>query len=87
LVNSCLVVGELPGEPTAEQPEGGDSPVGNVYSAEAELFCRRLTELARRSGELPGNWEFRLPTEAQSEYACRAGTTTTTAFGITLSGK
>jgi formylglycine-generating enzyme required for sulfatase activity len=81
------VVGKLPGAPTAELPEGDDYPVGNVNFAEAEAFCRKLTERARRSGELPDDWEFRLPTEAQWEYACRAGTTTATAFGDKLSSK
>jgi formylglycine-generating enzyme required for sulfatase activity len=78
-------LGALPGELTAELPGGDDYPVGNVNFAEAEAFCRRLTELGRRSGELPASWEFRLPTEAQWEYACRAGTTTATAFGDNLS--
>ena len=68
-------------------PEGDDYPVGNVNFAEAEAFCRKLTELGRRSGELPKDWEFRLPTEAQWEYACRAGTKTATAFGDKLSSK
>jgi formylglycine-generating enzyme required for sulfatase activity len=81
------VIGELPGKLTAELPEGDDYPVGNVNFAEAEAFCRKLTELGHQSGSLPDDWEFRLPTEAQWEYACRAGTTTATAFGDKLSSK
>jgi formylglycine-generating enzyme required for sulfatase activity len=81
------VMGKLPGELTAELPEGDDYPVGNVNFAEAEAFCARLTELGRQSGELPEGWELRLPTEAQWGYACRAGTTTATAFGDKLGSK
>ena len=81
------VMGKLPGELTAELPEGDDYPVGNVNFAEVEAFCRKLTELGHQAGDLPREWEFRLPTEAQWEYACRAGTTTATAFGDSLSSK
>ncbi len=81
------VKGNLPGELTEELPAGDEYPVGNVNFAEAEAFCLKLTELGRQSGDLPINWEFRLPTEAQWEYACRAGTTTATAFGDKLSRK
>jgi formylglycine-generating enzyme required for sulfatase activity len=78
------VIGALPGPLTAELSAGDDFPVGNVNFAEAEEFCRALTGRARRAGVLPIDWEFRLPTEAQWEYACRAGTTTATAFGDRL---
>jgi sulfatase modifying factor 1 len=59
------VLGKLPGRLAAQLPAGNDYPVDNVNFAEAEGFCRRLTQMGHRSGALPTGWEFRLPTEAQ----------------------
>jgi formylglycine-generating enzyme required for sulfatase activity len=50
-------------------------PVERVSWYDAMRFCQALTERERRCLRLPVGFEYALPTEAQWEYACRAGGT------------
>ena len=58
--------------------KSANNPVDRVFWDEAVEFCRRLSELPAEKAA--GN-VYRLPTEAEWEYACRAGTTTNYSFG------
>lgn len=53
--------------------EGDDFPVTCVSWHQANEFCRLLTEIEHEEKSLPEFLEYRLPTEAQWEYACKAG--------------
>ena len=56
-------------------------PVEQVTWFEATNYCATLTARGRAAGLISTNWIYRLPTDAEWEYACRAGTTTTYCFG------
>ena len=58
--------------------KGADNPVETLSWDDAVEFCRRLSALPAEKAA--GN-VYRLPTEAEWEYACRAGTTTKYSFG------
>jgi formylglycine-generating enzyme required for sulfatase activity len=60
----------------------GDQPMTAVTWDEAVAFCKKLSALPAE--EKAGRW-YRLPTEAQWEYACRAGSVTAFSTGPTLS--
>ncbi len=79
------IVGAFPHD--MNKGAGDDFPMYWVNYLEAEGFARKFTSLARKAGELPRDWEFRLPSEAQWEYACRAGSTTATSFGNSLGNR
>jgi formylglycine-generating enzyme required for sulfatase activity len=56
--------------------KGDELPVESVNWYQATEFCKRLSRETKR--------EYRLPSEAEWEYACRAGTTTAFHFGETI---
>jgi uncharacterized protein (TIGR02996 family) len=70
---------EQAGAPVPRLPKNTtDFPVENVSWADAAAFCQRLSKLPT---EKKAGRSYRLPTEAEWEYACRAGTTTAFHFG------
>jgi sulfatase modifying factor 1 len=71
--------------PSDFKEAGKDAPVECVGWDDAMEFCRKVNQREAREGRLPQGYEFTLPTEAQWEYACRAGTTTVFHFGDSLS--
>jgi formylglycine-generating enzyme required for sulfatase activity len=78
------VVAELPQierelEPDLSRFKGPDRPVEQVSWLDSIEFCARLSDLTGR--------QYRLPTEAEWEYACRAATTTPFHFGETLTAE
>jgi formylglycine-generating enzyme required for sulfatase activity len=67
---------EIALEPAPSHFQGDQRPVERVSWHDATEFCRRLAQMNSRP--------YRLPSEAEWEYACRAGTTTPFYFGRTL---
>ena len=58
-----------------------ERPVETVSWQDATNYCGKLTELERAAGRIATNSFYRLPTEAEWEYACRAWTSTRFSYG------
>ena len=56
-------------------------PVEQVNWTEANNYCAQLTVRDRSAGRLPAGWAYRLPTEAEWEYASRCGSTNRFSYG------
>ena len=80
----AVMTGNSDGLSATPSQYGGnaDRPVEKVSWDDIQKFLTRLN--AQEAGNIPAGWSYVLPTEAQWEYACRAGTTTAYSWGVDI---
>jgi sulfatase modifying factor 1 len=71
-------------EPGTDYGTDLSRPVEQVTWYDAVAYCEALTRREQAAGRLPTGYVYRLPTEAEWEYACRADTTTPFHYGSEL---
>ena len=80
----AVIMNTAPSEPfSISQKVAARMPVVNVSWNDAAEYCRRLNLKPVEKNRRPG-WSYRLPTEAEWEYCCRAETTAPFYFGNTI---
>lgn len=71
----------LMGRNPSHFPGDSNRPVEKVTFLDASRYCSLLTQREHEAGQIPAAYEYRLPYEAEWEYASRAGSTNLYSFG------
>lgn len=75
------LMGTTPWKGQENVQDGENNAASYIDQRAAVEFCRKLTARELAAGRLPSGWAYSLPSEAQWEYGCRAGTRTAYSFG------